>query len=234
MEVISVTCPSCGAGLKLDTDRDKAFCSYCGSQVILTGGDTETRIAQIENYLTLADEAVFAHNGQEGYNYALKALELDASNKEAWFTKALATGVISLSGDMRFQEMLGYFNKYMELIPLEDKNKECINVIDGIYTIYVAYIDKITQEVNKEIRGNNIVNDRSYISCVLPGMVSIINNNYETIEPKFVLEKVINACDKTIDLLTNNQSSHDFNKAIKALSEFRESLIEASSACDAE
>ena len=35
INTISVKCPECGASLSFEENRKKAFCSYCGSEVIL-------------------------------------------------------------------------------------------------------------------------------------------------------------------------------------------------------
>lgn len=32
----SVKCPECGASLPIEEGRDRIFCSYCGTQVIVT------------------------------------------------------------------------------------------------------------------------------------------------------------------------------------------------------
>ena len=35
IEMVSVKCPDCGATLSVEGDRKTAFCSYCGSKIIL-------------------------------------------------------------------------------------------------------------------------------------------------------------------------------------------------------
>ena len=35
MNLIPLTCPNCGANLKIEEDRDFCFCSYCGSKILL-------------------------------------------------------------------------------------------------------------------------------------------------------------------------------------------------------
>ena len=32
---ISVKCPQCGANLSIEEDRDMAFCTYCGTKIII-------------------------------------------------------------------------------------------------------------------------------------------------------------------------------------------------------
>lgn len=35
MNLVTAACPSCGAQIKIPHDRDRAFCSYCGSQIMV-------------------------------------------------------------------------------------------------------------------------------------------------------------------------------------------------------
>ena len=49
MKLTEMTCPSCGADLKLDADCAKAVCEYCGSSVLIDDG-AEFRDAEREGY----------------------------------------------------------------------------------------------------------------------------------------------------------------------------------------
>ena len=46
MKLIDTTCPKCGANLRIDTDRQSAFCEYCGAQILI---DDEVQHLQIDN-----------------------------------------------------------------------------------------------------------------------------------------------------------------------------------------
>lgn len=35
VEFISVKCPECGANLNIEEDREQAFCTYCGTKILL-------------------------------------------------------------------------------------------------------------------------------------------------------------------------------------------------------
>ena len=35
VKLISVKCPECGATLNIEEDREQAFCTYCGTKVLL-------------------------------------------------------------------------------------------------------------------------------------------------------------------------------------------------------
>ena len=46
MKLIDTICPKCGANLKVDADRQSAFCEYCGAQLLI---DDEAQHLQIDN-----------------------------------------------------------------------------------------------------------------------------------------------------------------------------------------
>ena len=46
MKLIDTTCPKCGANLRVDADRQSAFCEYCGGQILI---DDEAQHLQIDN-----------------------------------------------------------------------------------------------------------------------------------------------------------------------------------------
>ena len=35
MNLVSAVCPSCGAQIQIPPDQDRAFCSYCGNQIVV-------------------------------------------------------------------------------------------------------------------------------------------------------------------------------------------------------
>lgn len=41
-----MTCPHCGSALKVDADRQKAFCQYCGTELLI---DDEVKRVRYEN-----------------------------------------------------------------------------------------------------------------------------------------------------------------------------------------
>lgn len=50
MDYTAVACPNCGSDIKLDSNLDKGFCMYCGSQVVL---NTDTGDASLLNLLKI-------------------------------------------------------------------------------------------------------------------------------------------------------------------------------------
>lgn len=46
MRLIDMTCPHCGSALKVDADRQKAFCQYCDTELLI---DDEVKRIRYEN-----------------------------------------------------------------------------------------------------------------------------------------------------------------------------------------
>ena len=46
MRLIDMICPHCGSALKVDADRQKAFCQYCGTELLI---DDEVKRIRYEN-----------------------------------------------------------------------------------------------------------------------------------------------------------------------------------------
>ena len=91
MSLVNVKCPNCGAAIQLDSSREEGFCSYCGSKVLVQEAINKVKIdksGDIQNFLNLSKASIEANNGQEAYDYANKALEVDAQNAEAWYQNA--------------------------------------------------------------------------------------------------------------------------------------------------
>ena len=49
-EMLSFTCPNCGATMELDEPRDTLFCAYCGQKVLI---DHRTRKVRIEKNINI-------------------------------------------------------------------------------------------------------------------------------------------------------------------------------------
>ena len=65
MKLVDTTCRSCGAALHIDADRKRAFCAYCGAQLLI---DDEVRHLRIDNAETMGYE--FEKGRQRAQNEA--------------------------------------------------------------------------------------------------------------------------------------------------------------------
>lgn len=117
MSLVNVKCPNCGAAIQLDSSREEGFCSYCGSKVLVQEAINKVKIdksGDIQNFLNLSKASIEANNGQEAYDYANKALEVDAQNAEAWYLKMRAVGLIGILKDLKCDEVLTAGRKAIE------------------------------------------------------------------------------------------------------------------------
>lgn len=109
MSLVSAKCPNCGASIQVDNERKEAFCSYCGSKVIVQEAVQLVRIdnsGDINNYIEIAKTALESSNGEEAYKYANKVLELDSTNGDAWLIKMKALDFMGTLQDLRISEII--------------------------------------------------------------------------------------------------------------------------------
>ena len=76
------------------------------------------------NLLRLATAASQSQNYQEAYGYYTRALELDSLNSAAWAGKAEAAGRLSNQQTFRFQEMINYFSRSIEVAESRNRAEE--------------------------------------------------------------------------------------------------------------
>lgn len=133
MSLVNVKCPNCGAAIQLDSSREEGFCSYCGSKVLVQEAINKVKIdksGDIQNFLNLSKASIEANNGQEAYDYANKALEVDAQNAEAWYLKMRAVGLTSILKDLKCDEVLTAGRKAIEF----DNSSE---MKEKVYSFYL-------------------------------------------------------------------------------------------------
>lgn len=73
MELKSLFCPNCGAGLEVEDGLDTFFCKYCGSKILLEGQskaayDAKVRVKRMEHKERLQEK----RNAQERYRMESK------------------------------------------------------------------------------------------------------------------------------------------------------------------
>lgn len=109
MSLVNVKCPKCGSVIQLDSDIEEGFCSYCGAKVQVQEAISKVKIDksdEVQNFITLCKASIEANNGEEAYDYANKALEVDVQNPEAWYLKMRAVGLTGILKDLKCDEVL--------------------------------------------------------------------------------------------------------------------------------
>ncbi len=91
MTMIALKCPSCGANLELDDDREIAYCQYCGTRLMLDlcqrvkldGPINVEGIANISNLIARAEQYESQNDIDKALEYYNRILDIDVSNAEA-------------------------------------------------------------------------------------------------------------------------------------------------------
>ena len=86
MKAYEIKCPECGASLEIDGDRDKVFCSYCGTQILL---DDEIERKEITHRYVDEAEIVKSNASVE-----LERMRLEHERKEKERTDKVRRNVI--------------------------------------------------------------------------------------------------------------------------------------------
>ena len=85
IQMIVMQCPKCNANLQIEADRKKAFCNYCGAEILIDNTN--------EHIYRTIDETKIKETEAE-YQYKTKQLEAEQA-KNKYFLLFLAIGVIT-------------------------------------------------------------------------------------------------------------------------------------------
>lgn len=94
-ELIAAECPKCGAAAKLDGDRDRGFCQYCGTQIVLAQNKVIHQhfgegAGTAEAHLKMARTAIAGNNFEAAINYLDSILRMRPDDADAWLMKGEA------------------------------------------------------------------------------------------------------------------------------------------------
>jgi hypothetical protein len=143
-----IVCELCGSN-DFTKDGDLFVCDHCRTKyssveaqrmmfegsVEVTGTVRVDRANETGNLVTLATTALKNSNPGEAYDYANRALEIDAENPQAWLIKGKAAGWSSTIKNFRVPEMLGAFRRAEELTSPDERGslrKECAGVMNSV------------------------------------------------------------------------------------------------------
>lgn len=92
--LVPAKCPQCGADIDVDKNLETAFCSYCGTKIIIKDVVKKVKIVNnptVENFIKLGNR----YYEEESYGEALdnykQALEIDPDNWEVVYKKGICT-----------------------------------------------------------------------------------------------------------------------------------------------
>ena len=107
MQLIPAKCPDCGADIKIPEGSTQLVCEFCGGNILVTELLGSTSVMQ--NCMTLAYSAMENGNYKDAYDHFNRAIEIDMKNPNAWFGKAVCTGMTGKFSDDVFGKMINLF-----------------------------------------------------------------------------------------------------------------------------
>ena len=87
MNLVDAKCTSCGAGLKLDEKLERAYCQYCGNELIVEQAISKIKIDrsdEFDNLLILARDELKSKNYEEVNIICKKLREINPNNYVVW------------------------------------------------------------------------------------------------------------------------------------------------------
>ncbi len=88
MSFIALKCPSCGADINLDSNREFGFCSYCGTKIVQDKQVVEKHVIydhskDVINNINMGHKYFADHQWKKAYQCFEKALKWDSKNGDA-------------------------------------------------------------------------------------------------------------------------------------------------------
>ena len=140
-----LTCELCGSTNFVKQDG-MFVCQDCGTKYTveearkMMGAEGPAPAAKdtrmIENFLSMAKNALDAGNNAEAESYSNKIIEVDPTNYEAWFIKGKAVGWQSTLGNQRIGETINAFSLALDNCPEEKHDElaqECKTEIEKLH-----------------------------------------------------------------------------------------------------
>jgi len=156
MQLIPVKCPDCGADIKIPEGSTQLVCEYCGGSILVAGLLGSTTVMQ--NCMSLAYSALENKDYKDAYDHFNRAIEIDLKNPNAWFGKAVCTGMTRKLNENSFGQMIylfeNAFNRTLpEKLPGMKKNAatEIVKVIRKSQKLIQLAADLLTMQDDKKI-----------------------------------------------------------------------------------
>lgn len=154
MGFIPARCTQCGAEIKVDSSKEAGICEHCGTPFITEKVISNTYVTNnfdgatvniingdASNFLQLAENYLISNNGNEAYNYASKALELQPSLTKAWLIKMHAISLCGKISDLRTKEIISCGQKSLK------SDVDEVDVFSAYLSIATNWLDIACQKI---------------------------------------------------------------------------------------
>ena len=138
-KLTKLACEVCGSGEFTKDDDGLFVCDFCRTKYTPAQAKKLVEVVvnrsnETANLLILANSALESDKPKKAYEYACKALEIDASDSEAWIVKGKSTGLMSKPGECRIGETIADFKTAQKITPTNE-----FKVSSGAALSEVAY-----------------------------------------------------------------------------------------------
>ena len=134
MKLIDMTCPHCGAMLKIDADEKEAVCEHCGTRILI---DYEVHHVQYDN----AEEA--GYDFEKGRQRAIAEAKSQASRQNQKKTEKKGSLLLVLSWIFIFP--LPLTSLIMENREMEKSAKYAVIILAWILYLFIGFAYRKSQ-----------------------------------------------------------------------------------------
>ena len=241
MSFIPAKCTQCGAEITVDDTKDAGICKYCGTAFVtekainnyntyvtndFSGANVNIVKGDINNLIHLAENALYAENYQEAYDYANKALEIDSRSSLGWFIKLRARSNLidpKYRTSSFYTELSMYGNSaliYAEGIRIKDDGgykleqpPKAAKLMESVYSTYLLSACTLMTEASFAI------SDTSYMfNRILNGedkeLVKLEDEKPRADLEQLTLDAILLKQEVPDDFIARNKHLHDLVKMI--------------------
>ena len=157
-------CQSCGTKYSLEEAKK-----------MMSGGESSSESPKmIENYMSMAKNALDAGNNEEAVNYCNKIIEVDPTSYEAWFIKGKAVGWQSTLGNPRIPETINAFANALDNCPDDQKNELGEKCKDEIESLHKALISLRMKNFMNHPNDNDLASLTNDVTNILTNSINFL------------------------------------------------------------
>lgn len=183
MSLVALICPQCGGEIKIDSEREFGFCSFCGTKMILQNNDVVINLSvSQENAVTKeslferAEIFLSERNFESAKEYFNKVLDIDPKFSKAYWgllkskMKAVTDGDLVKNG-LSIKSFAEYNNASKFGTPEE---KIAYEKISDAIEEKICEIEQLEKRLDSLKRKNRIVSAMYYLFALVLGTGIII------------------------------------------------------------
>jgi tetratricopeptide (TPR) repeat protein len=209
MQLIPAKCPDCGADVKIPEGSTQFTCEYCGGNILVT--DLLGSTAVMQNCMMLAYSALESKNYKDAYDHFNRAIEIDLKNPNAWFGKAVCTGMTRKFNENAYGQMLDLFESAFKYSPMEKQPAMKKNA--------AAEIVKVVKHSQKIVQFASVLLDLESDSKFTPSVKKDVDDIKETVKNTMLKAQEYDPSSNDVSALLEEINSGKYFKSDDDLNE---------------